>query len=95
MECVFSIFIERVNSMSKRGRPAKFVGNAAKHVASLVRKHGGLATVAILGASARSERGQLRNQKLFPKPISVSVPTVCSVAADYGVELRRGRRVAA
>jgi hypothetical protein len=62
-----------------RGRPVAFkTPNERRHVAKLVRLHGATGAVALLKAEG----------------VTVTVPTVCKVAASLGVELKRGRRAA-
>lgn len=65
--------------MAKRGRPVMFKGNLKSHIIALVKKHG------LTGA-----RKVLADEK-----VSVSMPTLGTLAKDAGVELKRGRRKAA
>ena len=67
--------------MAQRGRPPVFVGALRQRIVGLIEKHG-----------ATGARERLANYK---RPISISMPTLLGIAADAGVELRRGRRVAA
>lgn len=67
--------------MAQRGRPPVFVGALRQRIVSLIEKHG-----------ATGARERLASYK---RPISISMPTLLGIAAEEGVELRRGRRVAA
>jgi hypothetical protein len=82
--------------MSKSSRGRKPVCNASqrRHVAALVKRHSALQTAKILAAKNGTEKAKLRSVKQFPKPVVISVPTLCTYARDHGVELHRGRRAA-
>ena len=72
-----------------RGRPKKFNGTQSRHIASLVKQHG------LTGAKNVLESGD-RNTNLFPNPVTVTLPTIRSIANAAGIgELQRGRRAAA
>ena len=80
--------------MSKRGRPVACNAKQRRHVAALVKKHTASKTAEILAAKKGTADAELRSVKLFPVPVSLSVPTLCTYAKEYGVELHRGRRAA-
>jgi hypothetical protein len=80
--------------LKKRGRKPTLNAGQRKHVATLVKRHSALQTAEILAARNGSPRAKLRSSKQFPKPVIVSVPTLCSYARQHGVELQRGRRAA-
>ena len=65
--------------MATRGRPVVFKGNLKRHIVALVKKHG------LTGA-----RKVLADEK-----VSISMPTLGTLAKNAGVELSRGRRKAA
>ena len=80
-----------------RGRPAKFEGEQLSHVVSLVKEFGASKTRDILAAPIKVDGkattlGKLRNAKLFPDPVEVSVPCLCNIGKANGVKLIRGRK---
>ncbi len=77
--------------MAQRGRPVVYGGAKARHIVALVRKHRALGAMKILNATPKSELGQLRNLKLFPKKVGISMPTILKLSHAAGVELKRGR----
>lgn len=77
-----------------RGRPPKYFGNVAKHIAGLARRHGQLGAQEILNAPAGSELGAKRNLKLVPKALGISLPTIAKLASRAGVKFELGRRAA-
>jgi phage tail protein X len=77
---------------SKRGRKPSCNYEQRRHIASLVNQHTASRTQAILAANPGTALAKLRNARLFPKPVKLSVPTLCRYARDHGVELNRGRR---
>jgi len=81
--------------MAQRGRPVVYGGARARHIVALVRHHNARNAMKILNATPKSELGQLRNQKLFPTRSGISMPTILKLAHAAGVELKRGRPVAA
>ncbi len=74
----------------ERGRPAVYKGNVKRHIVALVRKHGASKARAILSAS-EGELVSLRSEKMVPKPLNISMPTLLKYAKEAGVVLHRGR----
>lgn len=74
-------------------RPSVFrTVNERRHVCKLVKDHGASGAQRILSADPGTPEASPRSSKLFPDPVTVSLPTLVSVARSYGVTLRRGRR---
>lgn len=76
------------------GRPARFEGAELKEVVNLITSHGLTDTRAILAANGRSKLSKQRDLKVFPKPVSVSMPTLGTIASEAGIQLFRGRKAA-
>lgn len=57
--------------------------NSKGHNASSIRR--------ILAADGRTTEGQLRDKRVFPSPMTVSLGPILAALKDAGVELRRGR----
>lgn len=76
------------------GRPQMFNGRQRRHVATLVRKHGLTGALKVLSASPGTAEAKERSDALFPEPVSPTLPTLSRYAAEYGVEVKRGRRPA-
>ena len=72
-------------------RPPKFQGESLKAVKDLLRKHGLSQTRDILAADESSELASLRDQQVFPKPVSVCLPTLCRISGNAGMSFKRGR----
>ncbi len=92
----FSFLFSEVLNMSRtkrgRGRPVKYVGNVAKHIASLVSKHNAVNARKILRARPKSKLAEKRNTDLIPKPLTkISLPTIYKIAAANKVVLTAGR----
>lgn len=77
------------------GRPARFEGVELRAVVTLIKHHGLTDSRAILAADGRSKLSKLRDLTVFPKPVSVSMPTLGTIASEAGIELHRGRKAAA
>lgn len=67
---------------SKVGRPLKYVGQSANHIAHLAKEHGKKAAVEML----RAEGGEFAN---------ISYPTVHTVCKRYHMSFDMGRRAVA
>ena len=78
-----------------RGRPSSCNANQKRHIVALVKRYGATRTRVILAAKNGTADADLRSSNLFPKPVTLSVPTLCNYARDGGVELSKGRRKAA
>jgi len=79
-------------SVAGRGRPPVYTGNRLSTIVEMVKEHGALKTTNILRADGRQKLADLRDQRVFPKRLSISMPTVLRLAKDAGVQLSRGRR---
>lgn len=83
-----------------RGRPVLYVGNQAKHIAGLAKRYGAQKAQRILNANLKArgveerEMAGLRNLKLVPDALGISLPTIYKLAAANGVEFKLGRRAA-
>ena len=75
------------------GRPSVYTGNVKKHIVGLIRKYGATGARNILNAEEGTENYALRNVKLIPNALGISLPTLGKFAAEAGVELHRGRPV--
>lgn len=78
-------------------RQPKFTGKCLQHVVSLLRQYGPTVTRKILAAPVKAfgkphKLGCKRDAKLFPQPVSVCMPTLCTIAATAEIEFKRGRK---
>ena len=72
--------------MSKRGRPAVYVGSFERAIAGVVRKYGltkGRSFLATVGVQVKPG--------LPKQAVSVSMPTLGKIAHRYNIALKRGR----
>lgn len=74
----------------RAGRPKLYNANSriGQHMAALVRRHGLTGAQSILAAEEDSPESELRKCDR----LQISLPTLRRIAAERGVELRRGRR---
>ncbi len=78
--------------MSKgRGRPRKYTGNVARHIAGLVNKLTAVHAREALNAGPKNSLRTMRNLKCVPKALGISMPTVLKIAAEHKVVLHPGR----
>jgi hypothetical protein len=75
----------------KPGRPPLYFGEVKAHIADLIKQHNASHARLILNARPDSNRGKLRNLKLIPRPLGISMPTLLTIAESAGVKLQRGR----
>ena len=79
----------------QRGRPKLYTGKVAQYIAKLVNTYGATHARSILNAAGRDavsiyNKG-LRDLKLVPEALGISMPTVLKIAKENGVELHPGR----
>jgi hypothetical protein len=72
-------------------RPKLFSGVKAQKIVSMVEKFGAAQTAEILGSRSDAELASLRDKRVFPSRVSVSVPTICRIAREGGLVLSVGR----
>jgi hypothetical protein len=75
----------------KPGRGPFYTPAVKRHVLSLVRKHNATQAMRILRAGVNDPLSDLRNKKLVPLPIPISMPTILGWAKAEAITLVHGR----
>ena len=73
------------------GRPPKYVGALKDHIVEVCHDYTLSDVRTILNADRRTIEGKMRDTKLVPKPLGISMPTLSKIAKEAGIDIRPGR----
>lgn len=86
---------KKVAKKDGRGRPPVYTGEGEKVIVKLIRQFGHTDARRILHAgNGKGEKAlrELRDLKVFPKPVLISMPTLVKLGKTHNIKLERGRR---
>ena len=75
----------------KPGRGPIYSTVVKRHTLSLVKRYNATQAMNILRAGPKDELAKLRNPRIVPKALSISMPTILAWAAEAAIELTQGR----
>jgi hypothetical protein len=74
-----------------KGRPRQYTGEVETYIAKLIAEHGQTGARRILTERSNGKHGRLRNVKIVPERLTISLPTLIRITKEHKIKVHVGR----